>query len=150
MDTNAHKQFQPSPQKPAGSHQSRTCWTFPRGFEAEIFRVFPKNRAKPSNNFLTTTFGELLFITQYRMCYAIYIPVNAKTSQWNLRWLSLFSACFYKSKSHATHIIWTLWWNGNMTPIYLQLYQVIIRAGFVFQLGIIYISWDNHCCVQFN
>ena len=34
VGTNAHKQSQPSQQKPACLHQSRTCWIFPRGCEA--------------------------------------------------------------------------------------------------------------------
>ena len=34
MGTNAHKQSQPSQQKPACSQQSRTCWSFARGCEA--------------------------------------------------------------------------------------------------------------------
>ena len=39
---------------------------------------FPEKGAKLRNNFITTTFGKSLFLTQYRMCYAIYIPPNAK------------------------------------------------------------------------
>ena len=41
------------------------------------FQSFGK-RIKIRNCFVTTTFGQLLFITQYRMRYAISMPLNAK------------------------------------------------------------------------
>ena len=34
--------------------------------------------AKPRNNFIATAFGKSLFITQYRMRYAICMPLNKK------------------------------------------------------------------------
>ena len=49
-----------------------------------IFCLLEK-RAKPRNNFITTIFVKSLFITQYRMCYAIYIPLNAKDLAIELR-----------------------------------------------------------------
>ena len=39
---------------------------------------FGKKRARPRKYLVTTTFGKPLFITQYRMSYAIYIPPNTK------------------------------------------------------------------------
>ena len=38
----------------------------------------PKKRAKQKTKTITTTFGKSLFLTKYRMRYAIYIPPNAK------------------------------------------------------------------------
>ena len=73
MDTNDHKQSQPSQQKPATSQQSLTCWTFarpvPRHAVTVIYRnqqskkqkrfyVLRKKRAKPK---ITTTFGKSVF-----------------------------------------------------------------------------------------
>ena len=42
------------------------------------FSALRKKRARPQNNFIPTTFGKLLLITQYWMRYAIYKPLNAK------------------------------------------------------------------------
>ena len=96
MDTNAHKQSQPSQPKLVHSHQCHTCWTFPRGCETcaampcdydlwepktqDTKKIFwlPGKRAKPRDNFITRTFGKSLFITLYQMRYVIYIPLNTK------------------------------------------------------------------------
>ena len=45
--TNAHKQCQPSQQKPASSQKSRTCWTFTRGCEAWAAICCDCNQWKP-------------------------------------------------------------------------------------------------------
>ena len=44
----------------------------------KIFSALWRKRARPWNNFITTTFGKSLFITQYHMRYTTYIPLNAK------------------------------------------------------------------------
>ena len=44
---------------------------------AENIFCSPEKRARLGNNFITT-FGKSLFITHYRMRYAMYIPLNAK------------------------------------------------------------------------
>ena len=38
----------------------------------------PKKRAKLKTKNITTTFGKSLFLTKYRMRYAIYMPPNTK------------------------------------------------------------------------
>ena len=50
----------------------------PRTQYTEKIVVRRKNRARSKNQFLTMTLGKLYFITQYRMRYTIYIPVNTK------------------------------------------------------------------------
>ena len=42
------------------------------------FSVLRKKRANLKTTNITTTFGESLFLTQYRMRYGIYIPLNKK------------------------------------------------------------------------
>ena len=42
------------------------------------FSVFQNKRARLRNNFITTSFGKSFFITQHRMRYTFYIPLNAK------------------------------------------------------------------------
>ena len=42
------------------------------------FSVLRKKRAKPKAKKITTTFGKSLFLIQYRMRYAIYMPPNTK------------------------------------------------------------------------
>ena len=44
----------------------------------QIFIVLRKKRAKPKTKKITTTFGKSLFLIQYRMRYAIYMPPNTK------------------------------------------------------------------------
>ena len=48
------------------------------------FSVFRKRRAKPKTIKITTTFGKSLFLAQYQMRYAIYIPPNTKDLAINL------------------------------------------------------------------
>ena len=93
MDTNDHKRSQPSQQKPASPQPNRTCWTFARTCQAcaaicrhcdllkpttqETKKILcpPKKRAKLKN---ITTFRKSLFLTKYRMRYAICMPPNTK------------------------------------------------------------------------
>ena len=42
----------------------------------QIFCPLKNNNLR--SNFITTTFGKLLSMTQYRLHYAIYLPLNAK------------------------------------------------------------------------
>ena len=42
------------------------------------FSILRKRWARPRTYFVTVTFGKSLFITQYRMRYAIYLPPIAK------------------------------------------------------------------------
>ena len=42
------------------------------------FSVFRKKRAKPKTKITTTTFRKSLFLIEYRMRYAIYMPPNTK------------------------------------------------------------------------
>ena len=42
------------------------------------FLSFEKKRAKPKTKIATTTFGKSLFLIEYRMRYAIYMPPNTK------------------------------------------------------------------------
>ena len=55
-------------------------WLIYENMKAKYKNIFffSEKRAKPKSNFITTTFRKSLFITQYRMRYAIYIPLNAK------------------------------------------------------------------------
>ena len=77
MGTNAHKQFQPSQQKPASPQQIRTCWTFARACEAcaamccdcylwkpimqdkKRFSLFRKERAKLQHRFSENRYFQL-------------------------------------------------------------------------------------------
>ena len=82
MGTNAHKQSQP-----ACSHKSHTCWTFPRRREAcpaiSCDWDLWKQRTQDAEKIFCFPEKEqgqraILFITQYWMCYDIFIPLNAK------------------------------------------------------------------------
>ena len=111
MSTNDHKQSLPSQQKPACSQLSRTCWNFARACDAiccdcdlcepitqirdalgkhlwrRIQKYFLSSKKKEQSSEqkdITTTFGKSLFLTQYRMRYAIYIPPNTKDLAINL------------------------------------------------------------------
>ena len=92
MDTNDHKRSQPSQQKPASSQQSRTCLTFARACAAICYgcdlqkpttqgkKIFcpSKKKSKAKNKKIMTIFGTSLFLIEYRMRYAIYMPPNTK------------------------------------------------------------------------
>ena len=56
MDTNSHNPSQPSQQKPACSHQSCTCLTFPRGCEACAAICCEYNLLKPRKQKAKITF----------------------------------------------------------------------------------------------
>ena len=53
---------------------------------------FPKKIAKLKTKNLTTTFGKLLFLTQYLMRYAIYIPPNTKDLAININMVAYENA----------------------------------------------------------
>ena len=46
------------------------------GYKKDFLSFAKKSNTR--NNSITTTFGKSVFITPYRMHYAIYIPPNAK------------------------------------------------------------------------
>ena len=97
MDTNDHNLPQPWQRKPVELLRELVR-PVPRYAVTVIYRnqqrkkqnrfsVLRIKRAKPKVKKITTTFGMSLFLTEYRMRYAIYMPPNTKkpwlsTKQW--------------------------------------------------------------------
>ena len=83
MDTTAFKQSQPS-------HMlcRDVLWPWPVGTDNTgqkiDFLSSEKNEQCSKQKNITTTFGKSLFLTQYRMRYAIYIPPKTKDLAINL------------------------------------------------------------------
>ena len=123
MGTNDHKQSSLHNKSLRARNKGRTCWTFAREYEGcaaiccdcdlwepitqdtKDFLSFEK-RARLKTKDITTIFGKSLFLTRYRMRYAIQLSLDTKDLAMNLTTVTYRNRQNAKAFTQANNSDW--------------------------------------------